>query len=912
LKYQKYVPLAVVERFLDEKEKDLNQREMHEHSAAVAFVDISGFTKLSETLANQYKENGAEMLNTYISSYFDQLISTIFEYGGDIIKFAGDAMLVVWKSRKSFFKEEFDKRDASRPATMGRKKNLKLMLLGGEGNMDNVEPLYVHVLRCLACNLALMERHNNFKPMQGDDSICLTLHSGVGAGKLREIFVGGVENTWEYLVAGSPIKGMSDAGAEATAGEVFMDADSYALVKDWVTESKVFPSGNVKVSRLKDVPVYRKLTYPVFSRYMDESLVKFIPPLVRHRVEEADSKDLDGQYRRAYIMFVKLRGLDYDDPGVLEKLQKSVVEIQLSVNKYEGTIARLIADDKGTRFKIIFGLPRQVHEDNSARVVLTALEIQKRLETIETEAAIGIAHGNVFCGEAGSPQRSEYTAVGLKVNIAARIMSVADKKNIGILCDEKTFENASSHSFEWDVQEPTTLKGISQPVVLYKPLGKMKIADLFRRGGTSRQKAQTVSEHKSVESVFPQDKAYRMSIHLRRPSFVLKQQGLIGRQGELQKVRKLMDDVRVTKKSRLVLLEGTSGSGKSAFVLELMQDYEKSHPESSTFYSQAVWIERSSLFSVWKKIFQDSLDLGAKSVEDREKIVDMYLMDGYTIVKSVLNPILDTSYPETSFVSSMSPDGRTEYIRKLLVGICAKLAQHEAMNVVLENMNWADSASWGLAFDIASSVPNTFVLLSTRPFEKPFPMEYTNIRNQPFTTYLELRNLTKKEINQLVLRKLNCRVVPPNISDIVFAKSQGNPLHAEELVQSLVDQNFVAVNEGICTPQEKLFKEEFKSIPDSLKQIVATRLDNLSSKNQLTLKVCSVIGKDMIALDLLAAAHPMFDNGGINSKGEYDNSKMQALQVQLSELEKMSFVSKVQSVEAKGSETYSFTVIFSL
>ena len=59
---------------------------------AVAFVDISGFTKLSETLKQQHGKGGSEKLNVYINAYFEQLIREVSKFHGDVIKFAGDAL----------------------------------------------------------------------------------------------------------------------------------------------------------------------------------------------------------------------------------------------------------------------------------------------------------------------------------------------------------------------------------------------------------------------------------------------------------------------------------------------------------------------------------------------------------------------------------------------------------------------------------------------------------------------------------------------------------------------------------------------------------------------------------------------------------------------------------------------------
>ena len=59
------------------------------------FADISGFTNLTETLSRKGPE-GAEIIAFAINRYMELMVKEIGKSGGDIFKFAGDAMIVVW------------------------------------------------------------------------------------------------------------------------------------------------------------------------------------------------------------------------------------------------------------------------------------------------------------------------------------------------------------------------------------------------------------------------------------------------------------------------------------------------------------------------------------------------------------------------------------------------------------------------------------------------------------------------------------------------------------------------------------------------------------------------------------------------------------------------------------------------
>jgi class 3 adenylate cyclase len=59
-------------------------------------ADISGFTALSEKLAGKGKA-GAEEITALINTCFTALIDSAYGYGGEVIKFGGDALLILFR-----------------------------------------------------------------------------------------------------------------------------------------------------------------------------------------------------------------------------------------------------------------------------------------------------------------------------------------------------------------------------------------------------------------------------------------------------------------------------------------------------------------------------------------------------------------------------------------------------------------------------------------------------------------------------------------------------------------------------------------------------------------------------------------------------------------------------------------------
>ena len=103
-----YVPRLTIEWLREAPDADWRQVE-----GTMAFVDISGFTAMSEKLAGEGKA-GAEQVTEVMNATFEALLDVAYAYGGGLLKFGGDALLL-------FFDDDGHEARAARAAVELRK-----------------------------------------------------------------------------------------------------------------------------------------------------------------------------------------------------------------------------------------------------------------------------------------------------------------------------------------------------------------------------------------------------------------------------------------------------------------------------------------------------------------------------------------------------------------------------------------------------------------------------------------------------------------------------------------------------------------------------------------------------------------------------------------------------------------------
>ncbi len=335
---------------------------------AAIFADLSGFSAMTDTLS-AHGTHGAEVLADMMRVVFEPLVNTVYEQGGFVIGYAGDAFNAVFPVEQ-----------------------------------DAAETLH----RCLAAAWK-MQSHSKTNPTvdtpYGEFRIRIKVGIGFG-GTTWQIFKSINGKRASYWFRGESLKGAVEGEESARAGEVAVDSISYNLLRDTVDAEPIgdcFLVRNIRV----DLPA-PKFYSP--SRNGDDLVEVFFG-------EEVTHLPIVGEFRQVVNLFVDIPA-NISDKALIKPFMETVYLLQ---EQYGGFFLRPDLGDKGFNLLMFWGAPT-AHENDVDRALNFILELAAR--TGITLRA-GISYRLAYAGFIGSSQREDYTAYGWGVNLAARMMERA-------------------------------------------------------------------------------------------------------------------------------------------------------------------------------------------------------------------------------------------------------------------------------------------------------------------------------------------------------------------------------------------------------------------------------------------------------------------------------------------------------
>ena len=362
----------------------------------------------------------------------------------------------------------------------------------------------------------------------------------MATGETRQFLIGDPEIQVLDVLAGRTVDRLAVAEHLALKGEVIFDsATADALAGDVkVTEWRVDAATQARFA------VAGRLTLTVdadpieacaFADLDDQAVRPWLPAPVYQRLYSGQEAYL-AEIRPAVALFLQFDGITYDDdPLAGEKLDLFVRHVQTVLTRYEGFLMQLTIGDKGSYLYASFGAPIS-HDDDALRAAAVARQLAVSPAAFDfiNQVKIGVSQGLMRSGPYGSSQRRTYGVQGEDVNLAARLMQLAQPGQIVV--SRRVMTSARRGNAFRDLGH-TSVKGLAEPV---------SIAELLLTGAP-------IGEYEAEEPVRGR---------------------IVGRETERTLLRDRLWLMADSGESGVVVISGEAGIGKSRLVADIQSETE--------------------------------------------------------------------------------------------------------------------------------------------------------------------------------------------------------------------------------------------------------------------------------------------------------------------------------------------------
>lgn len=783
-----FLPLYIAE---DEINRSPDYRALRE--GTFMFADVSGFTALSERLAVDNTGDGAEVLTIIMNDYFAEMLEILAKSDGQLLKFAGDALLV--------FFPNFD---------------------GGLGDLH----------KAIRAGWRMQRAIRRFQPISdprlvallgGGHDFQLAMSIGIARGKLFEALVG-TSVQRDHLIQGELTGKAMDAEGVGKRDEVIVPAELLPLLRDTyeltpLTEAFYQVVDNqgsslddyefelVRRRRPKSGAVFDLSASSLIDHVKHQlqrvnSVSCYVAPSVLHELILSSDYHLRSENRFSTTIFIYATGFaellrDWGDEHldqVVGLMGRYYTMVQRVITSRGGTLTRTDPYNLGIKLLCTFGAP-VAHPDDPDRAVDAALELTHQLaqynhrlleelppelhrESFVTQR-VGITLGIIFAGEVGWKARREYTVMGDEVNLAARLMSKAQPGQI--LISDRVYERVRS-SFAAEKVEPLHLKGKSLPVQAY---------------AVQNVTVPSITTDFSSEMPFIGHDVFMLSL-----TYTLRQAS--------------------SGKRRAVALIGDAGIGKTRIARQLA----KSATSSNFKVAWATCTSRSERRTTWATLIAQlmNVDSSQDTPQGRATIhQELAALNALHLEPIVADGIFGTTREDLATAAQWTTrlDGLMEFL--------VKYTERTPTLLVIDDLHLENPQALTILQYLLDAIKQARLIIVVT-YE---PTLNTELDVQK----LIVPDLSEEDTYQVALAILHSSELGPRLKNLLWERTSGRPLFIEALLRQLIQRGYIAHSEGYVELTDEADPE---ALPDDVRELVISRLDSFSPEGQAALRAGSV------------------------------------------------------------------------
>ncbi|MEM7531045.1 MAG: tetratricopeptide repeat protein [Chloroflexota bacterium] len=760
-------------------------------SAVALFIDISGFSTVTNTLATHGSE-AAEAMADIMLSIFDPLVESIYAHGGFITTFAGDAFTALFPlSEHSTKRDDCNNHDGDNH--------------DGDNHDRTAGPYHqalaaaVTIQQYVATNPIQVTSYGQFR-----FDVKLGLAAGAVAwGILSPSDDSHAETQSAYYFRGPAIDGAAGAEHHAHPGDMILTVDVHKMLRDHIDASPV-DDAHVRVGEITGQLVDAQ-SLPAPEVYPGQET--FIPQALL-------AKESRGEFRQVVSVFVNLRDIDTADD--LARFIQTVFGLQAD---YGGFLARVDFGDKGANLLLFWGMPTSYEND-----IDNALRFMHKLEDVAPSVyKAGVTYRFMYAGLAGSARRGEYTAYGGGVGHAARLMVKAPWGSVWL--DEQVVQYAGKQ-FVIAKEGEYEFKGFAKPQPTYSLVGQQEVdlADFYEGKMIGRQRELAQLEA-FIDPLLDAQREKRFA-------------GVLVVEGEAG-----------LGKSRLVTEFLTSAKAEACQYIVTQTDQTVRSPFNPFRYWLRNYFEQSSTYDDVrnKHHFARQLDQLIVFLESDSATLTQPLIKNLTYGRSFLGALVGLHW-ENSPYENLEGAGRYEWTITALKSLILAESLRQPLLFNLEDIHWLDSESMRMMERLVYQVDGypLAILATARPTTRS--ATHLTAGNKPLLGEIQYETINLALMSAVDLTQLAQSILGAPIHDalaiLLQNRAEGNPFFAEQIVRYLQGKGEIEEQGG----QWVLVGETLgTTLPTDVRTIFTARLDQLTSEIKRVVQTAAILGREFEA-----------------------------------------------------------------
>jgi class 3 adenylate cyclase/predicted ATPase len=530
----------------------------------------------------------------------------------------------------------------------------------------------------------------------------------------------------------------------------------------------------------------------------------------------------------------------------VEVMNRVLQLLETEIYRFGGEVDQF----RGDGLVAFFGAT-SAHEDDPELAVLSALAMQQALKPLVTELTtregidiqlrVGVNTGELIVTSiGGSGQHSEDTAMGEAIALAARMETAAEPGTV--LVSENTY-NLTEPQFEWESLGEIMVKGVSEPVAVFRPL-------------------RAVDEADQVQRIRPN--VYEV--------------GVIGREAEYKILKENIEFLR-SGRGGIVLVTGETGMGKSSLMANvqrytvreeaLLADARSSERHLKITgrvqtlggeVGRLTWLQgrcrsysQSLPYSMWINLLRRWLDVSEGEPQpvtiDRlrhqaELLWNEESEEYYPYLATFLSLPLESEYEDR--VKHLNAEGLHHQFFLTIWNWVKAMTEQGPLVLVFEDVHWADVSSLEL-LEQCLPLCDEEALLWLVIFRPELDSAAWEFRHRVETRYphrvnhLDLSPLTEAHGGEMIDRLIGPEVLPRETRRLLLERAEGNPYYIEVFLRSMIRKG-VLIHDAREDRWKATREVETLELPDTLQSLMLARIDRLSAEERRVLQIAAVVG----------------------------------------------------------------------